>query len=284
MALIPSFLVLFLVLLLWSQFCNALFLPEGGVSRNQAHNLLGDPPITHVVSFQVTEMEIDIDNQRFNNKPLGSLTIGLFGTTVPKTVNNFLHLCNMTYGFGYENAKFHRIIHDFMVQGGDFVNGDGTGGYSVYGKQKFNDENFKINHNKKGRVSMANSGRDTNGGQFFIVTGHDANWLNGYHVGFGQVIDGFDTLEAMNEMRTTEHDNPVNSIMINQIEIATLFDISSIFDASDVTLSPAEQVAGPSHGYNYFISFMLMIGVILIVKRVYFRRQYITDIKDSNYY
>ncbi|XP_057488655.1 peptidyl-prolyl cis-trans isomerase CYP21-1-like [Actinidia eriantha] len=169
--------------------------------------------MVHEITHRVF-LDVDIDKQR-----VGRIIIGLYGQVVPKTVENFRALCTGELGksasgkaLQYKGTPFHRIIPGFMIQGGDIIYGDGKGSESVYGGT-FPDENFKIKHSHPGVVAMVNTGPDSNGSQFFITT-VKASWLDGEHVVFGKVIEGMDTVYAIEGGAGTYSGKPRKKVII----------------------------------------------------------------------
>lgn len=172
-------------------------------TTDEAGDSTSEPPkyiITNEVYFDI-EVKATKTSEPIKS---GRIVIGLFGDICPMTVTNFVQLAKGfkrdQKKFSYKGSPIHRIVRDFVIQGGDVVNGDGTGSKSIYG-DKFIDENFILSHRSAGWVSMANYGRDTNGSQFFITL-VPARWLDGHHVVFGRVLSGMHLVREISEVET----------------------------------------------------------------------------------
>nr|XP_021389419.1 peptidyl-prolyl cis-trans isomerase H isoform X2 [Lonchura striata domestica] len=174
-----------------------------------AMSALAANPNNPVVFFDVT----------IGGQDVGRMKIELFADVVPKTAENFRQFCTGEFRkdgvpIGYKGSTFHRVIKDFMIQGGDFVNGDGTGVASIY-RGPFADENFKLKHSAPGLLSMANSGPSTNGCQFFI-TCSKCDWLDGKHVVFGKIVDGLLVMRKIENVPTGPNNKPKLPVVISQ--------------------------------------------------------------------
>lgn len=179
-------------------------------------NMYGDKPdvvvpIAHDKHVDCPKVFMDI---QIGDDAPKRVEFELFKDTVPKTAENFRALCTGEKDFGYKGCGFHRVIKDFMIQGGDFTNHNGTGGKSIYG-EKFADENFVSKHSEAGLLSMANAGPNTNGSQFFVITKEGGTpHLDGKHCVFGRVISGMDVIRAVEDCETGANDKPVQACTI----------------------------------------------------------------------
>ena len=149
------------------------------------------------------------------NTNQGDITVELYFDKTPKTAENFYELAQAGK---YDNVPFHRVIKDFMIQGGDYENKNGTGGKSIWGDE-FEDEIVPELSHVRGVLSMANRGPGTNGSQFFIVHASDTAYLDGKHTIFGHVIEGMDTVDAIADLPTDMMDRPREEVLIQSVTL-----------------------------------------------------------------
>lgn len=161
----------------------------------------------------IIEMTIVQSDYMFSEKKF-IVEIELFNNIVPITCKNFSELCKLNK---YSDCPFHRIINNFIIQGGDITNFDGSGGISIYGEY-FDDENFQLKHDQPGLISMANSGPNTNNSQFFFTLNQTPE-LDGKHVVFGKIIKGFNDIKELSTISVDFNDVPLSTVKILKTQI-----------------------------------------------------------------
>ncbi|KAF3570071.1 hypothetical protein F2Q69_00061931 [Brassica cretica] len=209
---------------------------------------VADPMVNEKVADQVGEDLEGVTHKvyfdiQINGSPAGRILIGLFGKIVPKTAGE-KGVGNMGKPLYFKGSTFHRIIPSFMIQGGDFTRGDGRGGESIYG-DKFADENFKLKHTGPGVLSMANSGPDSNGSQFFITT-VTTNWLDGHHVVFGKVLSGMEVVRKI-EAQGQSSGEPKGKVIILDSGEIKLTDVADPMVNEKVADQVGEDLEGVTH-------------------------------------
>lgn len=247
--------MLLFTLLSWALFpvfCFAAAVTPA-LSAEQLKHLKDDPRATHLVYFDIASM---VDSKG-KEESVGTLQIVLFGEKVPSTVAKFVEKAQSTTN-GYQGSIFHRVVKDFVVQGGNLMRKNV--GYKAIDFTVFPDENFALKHNKVGRLSMANSGPNTNGCQFFITTGKSFPHLDGKHVVFGQVVLGFETLEMMNIVETLE-DRPINDLTITKAHVKALLSPNAAADVAE------ESRISPGYGYLMILCIVAAVAYAVIYYR-----------------
>lgn len=225
----------------------ATVLPLESKYKEALPTLPADPEVTHKVVFHMEE----VDGETHTNK--GLLVFHLFGGVVPETVGRFVDFSKGTHGHAYEGTVFHRIIPNFMVQGGNMDMGSPP--------VRFNDENFRLKHDRVGRMLLANAGPDTNGPQFFVTTSIPTH-LDGKHVVFGQLVDGWDTLLWMNGVPTGDGDRPVKPVRVAKVVVY----------AGSAATAPADASSGyPSSLLLFVVAVVLVAAAVAIKLRVWHR-------------
>ncbi|CAL6285261.1 unnamed protein product [Bathycoccus prasinos] len=208
---------------------GAMSMPGSGPSVEDVVALAKGNSVPYAIPLPVNEkntkvyFDLKLSNDRQFER-LGRVVIELKEDSCPKTAENFKQLCTGEKGFGYSGSRFHRVIPNFMCQGGDFTNDNGTGGKSIYGKN-FPDENFELPHNGPGILSMANAGPNTNGSQFFLCT-VATPFLNGKHTVFGQVVEGYSVVKAL-ESVGSQSGAPAYDVFIEKCGIVASTSTSS---------------------------------------------------------
>lgn len=221
---------------------------------DQLKHLEDDPEATHAVHFDISSID-----SKGKVDPIGTLVIALFGIETPVTVLHFLRKATNPAN-GHQNSIFHRIVKDFVIQGGNLIR-EGTG-YKPVEYTVFEDEGFTLKHNKVGRLSMANAGPNTNGCQFFFTMGESFPHLDGKHVVFGQLVLGFETLEVMNLVETLE-DRPINDLIITGVKVSTLISPEPDASGRDESLVSA--------GYKYLM--IMCVLAALVYGGLHYRRR-----------
>lgn len=230
-------------------------MPGSGPSVEDVVALAKGNSVPYAIPLPVNEkntkvyFDLKLSNDRQFER-LGRIVIELKEDSCPKTAENFKQLCSGEKGFGYAGSRFHRVIPNFMCQGGDFTNDNGTGGKSIYGKN-FPDENFELPHNGPGILSMANAGPNTNGSQFFLCT-VATPFLNGKHTVFGQVVEGYSVVKAL-ESVGSQSGAPAYDVFIEKCGI-----VASTSSSSSKARKSNKVLSTPTVPRRSFSSFATM--------------------------